>query len=160
MTLAATDKTTELTGQIYISSSNPFDSSDATRLIERNAHGGIDFCGPSENAACVSPAVGVVLDDVLVENNAGYGVSLSDVSPYYGPTNYLGFINAAGYRSACLTGNTGVPGDPITDTNTHVPTSLPPPYRTPLNDADFHGNPCPASGGKTPALSHIPGWLW
>ena len=159
MTFAATNTPAQQTGQIYISSSNPWDSSDATRLIEGNGHGGIDFCGPSENpSACNSPAVGVVLDDVLVRNNAGYGVSLSNVSYYYGPTNYLGFINAVGYRSACLTGNSGVPPDPITDTNTNVPTTLP--YRIPMNDADFHGNSCPASGVTTPALSHIPGWLW
>ncbi len=159
MTLAATKSTLELTGQIYISSSNPWDSSDTTRLIEKNAHGGIDFCGPAENpSGCVSPAVGVVLDDVLVENNAGYGVSLSNVSNYFGSTNYLGFINAVGYRSACLTGNSGVSGDPNHDTNTHVLTTLT--YSVPLNDADFHGNPCPTSGGTTPALSHIPGWNW
>jgi hypothetical protein len=154
MTFAATGTTTEHTGQIYISSSNPFDPSDNTnpRLIEGNGHGGIDFCGPSENAACVSPAVGVVLDDVLVENNAGYGVSLSNVSYYYGPTNYLGFLNAAGYSGACLAGNT------FGDTNPNVPTSLP--YATPQNPRDFHGSSCPTSGVKTPAISHIPGWNW
>jgi len=159
MSLAGGNPTSDVT----LSSANPWDSTEPPRAIEGNSHGGIVFVGPNSNPSnfppncsppnCWTAGVGVTLDDVVVLNNNGYGVSLDGVSndtSHANPINYagyLGFIN-----NACLIGPLQTPTSPSSWTTL--------PYYGPVNPASLRGGACPAAGYNTPALSHIPGWTW
>ena len=132
------------TGNITISSLNPFNPSDPTRAIEGNANGGIVFLGPITNSSFTYSAVGVSLNDVIAQNNQKFGVVLDTVSNY---SSYTGFIN-----NACITGN------PFGDTSPTSWTTLSNPL--PANDNLFWGGTCPLSGYSVPAASHIAGWTW
>ena len=135
----------EPTGQITISSSNPFDPSDTPKYVEGNAAGGIVFLGPNTWAPATQTAQGVTLDDVLVRNNAFYEVALDGVSNY---GTYIGFIN-----NSCLSGTNPTHVTPTSWTTLSNP--LPGSY------ALYRGGVCPnPSGPPTPARSHIPGWTW
>src|SRR5437588_1735213 len=136
------------TGQITISSANPWDAFDTPRYIEGNANSGIVFLGPNTYPPATSTAQGVTLDDVLVRNNTKYGVVLDSVSNY---GNYTGFVN-----NACISGNS-----PFGDTSPLNWTTLS--YRVPISDAIYRDGSCPNTGwaaALVPAASHVPGWSW
>jgi hypothetical protein len=160
MQFAASDPT----GQITISSANPWDATDPPRFIEANQLGGIAFLGPQHCAANPPPpgqacyaAVGVSLDDVLVMNNrttlTGSAVVLDGVSDHVSSEGraYRGFINGA-----CMSGNV---------TNTQQPANVPVginslTYPVPDTYASFRGGACPATGSTVPAPSYRTGWPW
>ena len=113
--------------------------------------------------ACQS-VKGVVLDDVLVQNNAGPGVSLDGVLDHIvqpgtknvAPGAYAGFANRS-----CIANNM------LETVRLDGETSLSNPYPgTGLSDApcfaSYRGGACPDPGGlqQVPAPSYIPGWLW
>ena len=132
------------TGNITISSANIFNSSDPTRSVEGNSASGIVFLGPISNSSFIYPAVGVTLDDVVVQNNNGVGVALDTVS---NNGTYIGFVN-----NACLSGPLQADTSPRswTTLSNYAPTS----------DNAFRGGACPTSGYSTPPRSYIPGWSW
>jgi hypothetical protein len=134
------------TGNITISSANPIDSSDRTRSIEANSHSGIAFLGPATNTSFTHPAVGVTLDDVIVQQTGGgYGVVLDSVGTY---GTYLGFTN-----NSCMSVN-------IPD-NVHViGTSGLGLVTAPQSYNSLRGGACPTSGYPLPAPTHVPGWSW
>jgi hypothetical protein len=147
------------TGDITISSANPFDPSDTPRYVEASAAGGIVFLGPNEG--WTQPAVGVMLDDVLVQNNAGYGGVVLDgvsndtaiLSPLNGQP-YVGFIN-----NSCMSGNVLANGLSQNVSSASWTSLL---NKTPVEYSNYRGGTCPVSGSgaQTPAPSHIPGWNW
>jgi hypothetical protein len=162
------------TGDITISSANPSDSSDTPRFIEFNSKGGIVFLGPNEgfpatnNLGYIATGVGVTLDDVLVQNNAGYSVVLDNVTNDTTRNNpetsspYIGFIN-----NSCISGNllqnqasgSGDVPSAFSLLSSPTPGSYPgPSYST------YRGGACPTSmaplNTPKPAESMIPGWVW
>jgi hypothetical protein len=68
-----------LTGQITVSSANPWDPSDTPRYIEMNNYHGIIFHGPPHFSTATE---GVALDAVLIRNNTGNGVYFEDIPDY------------------------------------------------------------------------------
>jgi hypothetical protein len=135
------------TGQITISSANPWDSSDTPRYVEGNGNHGIVFLWKDMWAPSSYATQGVTLNDVLVRNNAGWGVVLDGVSDY---AYYTGFISMA-----CISGNSS--GDRSPDSWNTVS------YKFPISDAIYRGGSCPNTGwaaASVPAKSHIPGWSW
>jgi hypothetical protein len=128
------------TGQVTVSSTNPWYSGDTPRYIESNAYGGITFYGTTDNSI-----QGVSLDDVLISSNAVYGVNFVNVSNY---SSYTGFIQ----NGSCMQGNT-----------TNVTYSGPntPQYLYPSSYSSYHGAACPPQFvGLTPAPSNTPPWAW
>ena len=126
------------TGQILISSSNPWDGSDAPRSIEKNLGHGIVLLGPPTWPYSTQ---GVTLDDVLVQNNSGYSVYLEEVQNY---GSFTGFTS-----DSCMSGNSS--GDvPYNNAAASDPLSYPAPasysvYTGPTGPA------CPSSGSQSPA---------
>ncbi len=154
------------TGDITISSANPWDpigpTGDTTRSINRNSNAGISFLGPSTNAAFTNPAVGVTLDDVVVQSNAKFAVVLDSVSndtSHANPINsaaYLGFIN-----NGCLVGGTTPQVDTSLLGTTATALSFPTPTSNFMSDNILRGVVCSGLYSYlTPAPSHIPGWSW
>jgi hypothetical protein len=134
------------TEQITISSSNPYDNTDTPRYIESNQGHGIYFSGPPQISYMEQ---GVLLNDVLVQNNTGWGVYLTEVQNSSG---YSGFAN-----NSCISNNSaGTVTYPRPPTN-----SLTSP--TPGSYSNYHGMPCPTSGlpQQIPSPSPIGStWIW
>lgn len=92
------------TGHIKISSQNPIDDADTPRYVEGNAAGGIVTLGSewctANNATCSEDwwVKGIMLDHVLVRNNAIWGIVLDSASD--NGASYMGFVN-----SSCMSGN-------------------------------------------------------
>jgi len=142
----------EPTKGITISSSNPYDGSDTPRYVESNQSSGIVFLGPATSQWPI-PTQGVQLDDVLVRNNAGYGVVLDTTSNLVDSSTgttiyYYGFIN-----NSCMSGNSF-------SNVAQVPNTLSYPY--PNSYTTYRGGNCPNPGwaSQTPAHSNRPGWPW
>lgn len=142
------------TGQITINATNHLSASDPPRLIESNQAGGIVFLGSPSWTYSVD---GVTLTDVLVQNNALYGVAFQGTTNY-SSSSYTGFTN-----DACISGNSSgavSANSATTLTYASLPTS-------PTNDYWIYNyansSPaytCPTSGDQTPAPSYITGWPW
>jgi len=142
------------TGSITISSTNPWDSSDAPRYIEDNLAGGIMFLGQSGGPDYGAQPYGttdVTLDDVLVQNNgasgwgANGGIWLDTVT---GPGFTCSMCSGGSPASAaCMSGN--YTSDIINDSGS---SSLSTPFPATLS---YYWNgvsgACPASGSQTPA---------
>lgn len=98
------------TAQITVSSANPWNSEDVPRYIESNLGSGIWFLG-TQFFDFPYPVQGTTLDDVLVQNNGGYGVLLDTVS---NSATYTGFANGS-----CMIGNASgnvyAPNNGLTD---------------------------------------------
>jgi hypothetical protein len=132
------------------------------------------FLGPNEgfpatnNLGYIATGVGVTLDDVLVQNNAGYSVVLDNVTNDTTRNNpetsspYIGFIN-----NSCISGNllqnqasgSGDVPSAFSLLSSPTPGSYPgPSYST------YRGGACPTSmaplNTPKPAESMIPGWVW
>ncbi len=139
------------TGQITISSANPWYSNDAPRYIEGNSYHGITVLGPPYGAPLqeLHPVQGVTLDDVLVSSNAGYGVFFQNTENY---GSYIGFINGS-----CMTGNTlGYVGSEYDQQGVSPLTNL-----YPTTYTSYRGQQCPQEWvTQTPAPSNMPGWPW
>ncbi len=91
-----------ITNQITISSANPSDSSDTSRYVEGNQGGGIVVLGA--NGGFSPNITGLVLDAVLVRNNAYGGVLLDSVQGS-SAVNAQGIPYQGFYNGACLSGN-------------------------------------------------------
>lgn len=145
------------TGDVTISSANPWYSSDTPRYVEAN-QGGIVVLGPprTDGLGNYFPVVtGVTLDDVLVRNNGQSGVYL------YNTQNSSGFYGFA--NGSCMSGNTS--GDVYTQFTSPWNAS---PYspltnQAPSSTSSYHGGACPNPGWavQTPAPSGwAPTWPW
>lgn len=157
-------------GQITISGVNYLDTSDSPKFVEGNKGGGIVFrSGPNTFMGPYGSATGVTLDNLLVYNNAFYGVALEGVTNDTAHNNpipvalnsagggpYVGFIN-----STCMVGNT----------NNTIPSSWSAPLAHPLPLGStpysfyyppYDGGACPTNNqsNAAPAPSNIPGWFW
>jgi|GEM_PF-3498181 hypothetical protein len=148
------------TAQILVSSTNPWYSGDTPRYIEANGYGGITFYGSSRGW---SPIQGVSLDDVLIANNAIYGVYFDNVQNY---GSYLGFVQ----NGSCMWGNevngseadVSWPNGPNQGNTQPAPNT--PTYLYPSSTSLYQGGPCPSqpAGQATPAPSGLPPsqWKW
>jgi hypothetical protein len=146
------------TGQITISSANPWYSSDSPRFIEANGAGGIGFLGPITNSGYIYPAQGVTLDDVLLRNNAQEDVYLDSVSNssaynYFINGIYNGFVNNSCLLSSPPIKSYTASSNPLTNSTPGTQSSA---YST------YRGGACPIPNwtSQTPPPSHIPGWSW
>jgi hypothetical protein len=139
------------TGQITVSSTNPWYANDAPRYIEANSSNGITFLAPPRFNNHIE---GVALHDVLVSGNGGYGVFFQNTADY--GTTHVGFMYDYGVKGACIQSNAGlaVGGD----TQWYAPSSM-----YPDNYSSYQGgsNNCPQRWvTQTPAPSNMPGWPW
>jgi hypothetical protein len=168
-------------GQITISSANPWDPSDTPRYIEGNQGAGIVLLGNNRQFPC--NVQGVVFDDILVRNNAIAGVYLDTVQDS-NSIGSLGLPFQGFFNSACTSGNEN-PGETIekdvlimTPDPTTLTYAVPAGATVSLDDSginpggyvsyqyassSYRGGACPTPSWpalQTPAPSHIPTWPW
>jgi len=148
-------------GQITISGTNPWDTTDTKKYIEKNGGFGILFRAAASSSYSGGTATGVTLDNLNVVNNTGpgsYGVGLYGVTndtTHTNPINlgyYLGFINGS-----CMSGNVLGPVTPMLVSGSTLTYQTPPSgYNT------YEGGSCPTppAGVAVSAPSSISGWRW
>lgn len=123
-----------------VSSANPWDSSDTPRFVENNVQNGIQFLGPPT----FYQGVGVLLNDVLVQNNGNAGVNFQKVQND-ASNGFTGFENGS-----CMSGNSG--GNVTYTTASTNPLA----NQTPSSYSLYQGGSCPSStsGSQSPPSSN------
>jgi hypothetical protein len=149
-----------ISGVNYVPNSN-----DSPKYVEGNQFGGIWF---RSGCPTCDASNGVTLDNLLVWNNAKWGINLSGVSIDPSNANPINGGAYSGFISQTCMSNTTYPN--VTSTYANglgsggVPLNPNPysSYTNPYTNPPWTGGSCPGrpGGTATPAPSNIPRWPW